>query len=199
MDIMLYPIALFAGDGADLVIGFIDANGNVKVTPRFAGAGHFCEGKASVADVSGRSGFLDLRGDLAIPMLFRGVSHFHDGVCAIGAERGVGYIDHAGNWHIEPRFLIAMDFAEGRAFVSDDGETFYMITLKGARVGKDCFDRARAFRAGLAPVMKDGRWGFIDDQGTVAIPFAFEDTQAQHFKSGYASVKVGGRWDSSTA
>jgi hypothetical protein len=127
-------------------------------------------------------------------MLFRGVSHFCDGVCSIGAEHGVGYIDHSGKWLIEPSFLIAMEFSEGRAFVSDDGETFRIIDMKGRTRGRDYFERARPFRAGLAPVMKDGLWGFVDAQGTTVIPFVFEDTRAQHFKTGLAAVKVERRW-----
>ena len=156
---MLYPISKFVRDSVDLIVGYIDASGTVKVEPRFAGGGHFCEGKASVVHVDGRSGFLNLTGVLAIPTMFRGLSEFHDGVCAIGADRGVGYIDHSGKWLIPPRFLIAMPFSEGRAFVSDDGETFRMIDAKGSSIGRDSFERARVLRAGLAPVMKNGRWG----------------------------------------
>ncbi len=191
---MLYPISQFVRDSTDLVVGYVDANGTVKVEPRFAGGDHFCEGKASVVHVDGRSGFLNLTGVLAIPTMFRGLSEFHDGVCAIGADRGVGYIDHSGKWLIPPRFLIAMPFSEGRAFVSDDGETFRMIDAKGTSLSSDCFERARAFRAGLAPVMKNGCWGFVDSHGSTAIPFAFDDALAQHFKFGLAAVKVAGRW-----
>lgn len=191
---MLYPISQFVRDSPDLIVGFIDASGTIKIVPRFAGAGHFCEGKASVVGIDGKSGFLDLSAELAIPMLFRGVSHFHDGVCNIGTERGVGYIDHSGKWLIEPSFLIAMAFSEGRTFVSEDGQTFHMIDAKGARLGTDSFERARPPRASLAPVMKNRRWGFIDVHGATTIPFVYEDTKAQHFKSGVAAVKVAGRW-----
>jgi hypothetical protein len=177
-------------NSADLVVGFIDANGTVRIPPQFKGAGYFCEGKASVVGADGCSGFLNVRGELAIPMLFQGVSHFHDGVCSING----GYIDHAGRWLIEPRFLIAMEFAEGRTFVSDDGESFYMINSNGTRIGKDRFERARPPRSGLAPVMKDGCWGFIDGRGAIGIPLIFQDTKAEHFKSGLAGVKISGRW-----
>jgi hypothetical protein len=187
---MLYPICRFVENSADLVVGFIDANGTVKITPQFAGAGYFCEGKASVVGADGRSGFLNVRGELAIPMLFQGVSHFQEGVCSING----GYIDHAGRWLIEPRFLIAMGFSEGRTFVSDDGETFFMMDVKGTKIGRDRFERARPPHAGLAPVMKGGSWGFIDGRGAIVIPLIFQDTQAEHFKSGLAGVKSGGRW-----
>jgi hypothetical protein len=187
---MLYPISKFVQDSADLIVGFINSDGAVKVVPRFAGAGHFCEGKASVVEQNGRSGFLDLNGQIVIPATYRGVSHFHDGVCSING----GYIDHSGKWLITPRFLIAMEFSEGRAFVSNDGETFQVIGTAGSILCEDRFERARPFRAGLAPVMKDGLWGFINNQGRTVIPFMFEDILAQHFKCGLAAAKIGGRW-----
>lgn len=194
VEMMLYPISKFVRDSVDLIVGYIDASGAVKVEPRFVCGGHFCEGKAFVVDHSRKSGLLDLNGKLAVPPSFRGVSEFHEGVCTIGADAGVGYIDHSGKWIIPPRFLIAMPFSEGRAFVSDDGETFRMIDTKGSSIGRDSFELARVLRAGLAPAMKNGRWGFIDGQGNTAIPFDFDDTQAQHFKSGLAAVKVAGNW-----
>jgi hypothetical protein len=191
---MLYPISQFVQDSADLIVGFINAAGVVKVIPRFIGAGHFSEGKASVVEPSGHSGFLNLSGELAISASYLGVSHFHDGVCNVGVESGVGYIDHAGRWLIKPNFLIAMEFSEGRAFVSEDGETFALIDSVGSNVSKDRFERARPFRAGLAPVMKDGRWGFINNRAKTVIPFMFEDIRPQHFKSGLAAAKIAGRW-----
>jgi hypothetical protein len=187
---VLYPICRFVENSADSIAGFIDANGTVRIAPQFAGVGHFCEGKASVVGPDGRSGFLNIRGEVAIPMHFQGISHFHEGVCSLGG----GYIDHAGRWVIQPRFLIAMAFSEERTFVSDDGETFYMIDLKGNRIGRDRFERARPPNAGLAPVMKDGYWGFIDGRGDHVIPLTFQDTKASHFKSGLAAVKIAGRW-----
>lgn len=186
---MLYPISRVVESSTDLVVGFIDANGTVRIPPQSKGAGYFCEGKASVVGADGRSGFLNVRGELAIPMLFHGVSHFHEGVCSING----GYIDHAGRWLIEPRFLIAMEFAEGRSFVSDDGETFCMINASGTRIGKDRFERARPPRSELAPVMKNGCWGFIDGRGAIGIPLTFQDTRAKHFKCGLAGVKSAGR------
>jgi hypothetical protein len=76
-----------------------------------------------------------------------------------------GYIDAAGaintpgEWLITPRYLIGMSFSQERAFISIDGESFRLIDLNGSYVTFDVLERARPFRAGLAPVRKDGRWG----------------------------------------
>ena len=191
---MLYPISQFVEDCADMIVGFINAEGEIKVAPRFAGAGHFREGRASVVEHNGHSGFLDLSGKIVIPASFQGVGHFHESVCSIGADSRAGYIDYAGRWLIEPRFLIAMAFSGGRSFVSDDGETFHLIDTAGSPLGADGYQRARPFRAGLAPVMKEGKWGFINNRGSTVIPFIFDDVLPQHFKFGLAAAKLEGRW-----
>jgi hypothetical protein len=191
---MLYPICRFIGESSEHSVGFIDATGVVRIEPRFGGAGHFREGKASVLEESGRSGFIDQRGEMKIAPKFRGINHFNEGVCRVGTETAVGYIDHGGRWLIEPRFLIGMDFSEGRTFISNDGETFRLIDLSGATIDREVYERARVPHSGLAPVMKDGAWGFVEKNGRVAIPFTFEDALAQHFLYGLAAVKVRGKW-----
>jgi hypothetical protein len=143
--------------------------------------------------VGGRASF-NILGDVQIPLRFHGISHFKDGICRVGSETRVGYIDHSGQWVIEPRFLIGMDFSEGRTFISDDGETFRLIDMSGAAIGREVYDRARVLHSGLAPVMKDRLWGFVDKNGRITIPFTFEDALAQHFLCGLAAVKIGGKW-----
>ena len=47
-------------------------------------------------------------------------------------------------------------------FRCDPDRARRIIDVKGRILSKDYFERARPFRAGLAPVMKDRRWGFVD-------------------------------------
>jgi hypothetical protein len=49
-----------------------------------------------------------------------------------------------------------------------------------------------SFNEGLAPVKKDGRWGYIDLKGKVAIDFLFDD--ARCFNEGLAPVKLNGKY-----
>lgn len=191
---MLYPISRFRGESPEQSVGFIDAGGVVRIEPRFASAGYFCEGKASVLEDGGLFGFINCRGQIEIAPTFRGITHFNEGVCMVGTERAIGYIDHCGRWLIEPRFLIGMAFSEGRTFVSNDGESFHLIDMSGSTVNGQLYERARVSHAGLAPVMKDGLWGFVDRSGCVVTPFVFEDALAQHFLCGLAAVKVRGKW-----
>src|SRR5258708_3032558 len=109
---MLYPITIPRPNSLEDLVGFIDENGRVTVAPSYAGGSYFFEGKASVVDGNGKSGFIDYLGNLLIPCGFSGLGKFRNGLCSING----GFIDHSGNWLIEPRFLVASDFSEGRAF-----------------------------------------------------------------------------------
>lgn len=63
-----------------------------------------------------------------------------------------------------------------------DGSKFY-IGASSANSG---------FNEGLAPVKKNGRWGYIDLKGKVVIDFLFDD--AWCFSEGLASVKLNGKY-----
>jgi hypothetical protein len=99
---------------------------------------------------NGRSGFIDASGVQVIPPKFEGLGMFHSGLCSKGSGGGVGYIDHFGDWFIDPRFLIAAPFSEGCAFASLDGETFGFIKLSGAFAISPQFQQCRSFSEGLA-------------------------------------------------
>jgi WG containing repeat len=192
---VLYPISVFERDDSpELLVGYIDARGTVAIPPVFGAGEHFSEGKAAVVDKKGRSGFIDSCGRVVIPYGFQGVGIFREGVCPIGSENRVGYINQSGRWLIEPKFLTAMNFSDGRAFVSTDAESFRLIDLHGLFVTGSHFERARPFRSGLAPVRRGGHWGFIERNGETRIPFMFEDTQPGHFRSFLAGVKTETGW-----
>lgn len=62
----------------------------------------------------------------------------------------------------------------------------YLYTLDGTWEG------AKDFSEGLAAVKKDGKWGFIDTEGTVVIQPIYH--AANSFSEGLAAVQMNGRW-----
>ncbi|MBN2571704.1 MAG: WG repeat-containing protein [Ignavibacteriales bacterium] len=57
---------------------------------------------------------------------------------------------------------------------------------------KCCFEDAKSFTMGIAPVKKDGKWGFIHKNGSFFVEPIFED--ADNFSECYAKVKQNGKW-----
>ena len=54
------------------------------------------------------------------------------------------------------------------------------------------YDFAVFFFEGLACVVNNGKYGFIDKKGKVVIPFKFN--YAKHFCKGFAEVLLNGKW-----
>lgn len=54
------------------------------------------------------------------------------------------------------------------------------------------YQNLKDFSEGLAPVKKDGKWGFVDKYGVIVIEFKYQD--AEVFSEGLAGVKLSGNW-----
>jgi hypothetical protein len=138
---LLYEISI------DRTWGFINADGEVVIPPRFSEVGRFSEGLVAVrlateGERSEESGFINAKGDFVIgpgvPAGFKfpkyqnsySYGDFHEGRARlwIGDSTGCGgYIDRTGKLVIPAKFARASEFSEGLACVSlprPDGESF---------------------------------------------------------------------------
>jgi hypothetical protein len=162
--------------------GFVDRTGRFVVAPKYFAAWPFKEGLALVVTsgpwhpLGNESGdfrlaritYIDGSGrEIRAPISVRRASSFSDGRAVVvpdkvmrikgGCAKG-GYLNTRGEWAIEPQFDDLSDFSEGLAAVN---------------IGANC---------GMG-----GKWGYIDKDGRVAIPFDF--LSAGQFSDGRACVE----------
>lgn len=99
-----------------------------------------------------------------------------------------GYRDAAGQVSIKPRFRHADDFSEsGLAAVVDESGWAYIDTSGQVVVRPFVFDNGPdPFSDGLARFEQEGRFGFFDEQGKVAIEPRFDF--AAPFSEGLAAA-----------
>jgi len=98
----------------------------------------------------------------------------------------LGYIDRAGNWVIPPRFDNGGAFSEARAWVVV-GKSPALIDKAGRWVVKpDVYDSVYPAREGLYKFRKDGLWGFLALDGSVAIPAEYKEVG--YFRGGRCFV-----------
>lgn len=80
----------------------------------------------------------------------------------------------------------------GRIFVEKNG-LYHMLDATGNEVSAAEYQGADVFRsATYAAVKISGRWGFVDQEGTVVIEPQYEE--ARSFSNGLAAVKQKGKW-----
>jgi hypothetical protein len=195
--------------------GFIDTEGRWIAKPQYKSAGEFSEGLASVL-MNDKVGFIDLRGQIAIEPQFDpdgaggcvlngrvGASRFSEGLAAVQLRREVwgkewGFIDHHGNWVIQPAFACAAPFSEGLALIGvreDEGAWRYgYIDKTGAIVIKPQFSEAFSFVGKLALVTI----GMTEEQALVKAseggkPEAEVEKELEKFKQKYAYIDRTGK------
>jgi len=80
---------------------------------------------------------------------------------------------------IPPQFSAANPFRDGYAVVSKAGEKFlthspqFLIDTQGNKVSEE-YDRIERFEYGYAPVIKDEKWGLINQSGKLVLPLIYD-------------------------
>ena len=197
--------------------GYIDRTGKVIFKlPLGSGSGNgnggaFSDGLAAITFKSGLIGYIDRSGKVVILPKFRdsqeldGAENFSEGLAAFTAPSAdsqgrdvFGYIDKSGKIAIPARFIKVGKFYNGVAVVeifTNNVSRYKFINKQG----KILFENPKLFEIidhsefseGLAAVIKDDKWGFIDVNGTFVIPpkfiNVFKDTK---FNEGLVPIET---------
>lgn len=129
---------------------------------------------------------------------FSEAANFANGVTAAKTGSSWKIYDTSGNTMTDTAYPeVVMDekqmvYRNERLFVGT-GSSYIMIDAQGGQIGTDTYEDVRIFYENTyAAVRKDGKWGFIDKDGSWFIEPEYED--ARSFLNGYAAVKLDGKW-----
>lgn len=143
---------------------------------------------------SGKWGYETRTGDVAIQPQFNSAQKFSEGLARVELGYHFGYIDQTGKIVIHPNYLWGGKFCEGLARVRSVKKTFGYINKQGNPINKRPLDGALDFCEGVAPVMINNKWGYMDQNGEIVIEPQFDE--AEKFDNGLARVRNG--WQSHT-
>jgi hypothetical protein len=158
---------------------FIDTNGKVlsQFSFDYPDIGQFNEGFAwFYKDL--KYGFLDKTGKEVIPAQYDTVLDFSEGWARVSQrmdlnsntarlEGGIhGYINHLGEWTLQPKARMGYSFSNGYARVFENGKWGFMNT-NGTMVIPAEYDKAEDFMRGMARVQKGEQWFYINLRGKI--------------------------------
>jgi len=166
--------------------GFIDKTGAWIIPAQFQSAGPFINGLAA-AWKDHKSCFVDKSGKISYTMPTD--ESRSDELIKTVAGRNSGFYNHKGELVVH--FDQSSAFSEGLVYIKDgnqcgfiDKKGKFVIPLRQGELGTYCKD-------GLVRFEKDGKWGYLDRTGEIAIAPQFE--QATDFSHGLGVVTVDGK------
>ncbi len=120
------------------------------------------------------SGIIDLNGRYSIP-LQAGYLYCEGNACIVPKGEKQGLYRPDGTVLLPPVYDNIQGSEDGEGiFTTRQGNRFGFVNGDGRWIANPEFDYARPFDAGLAAVRRNGKWGFIDTLGRVAIPFRYD-------------------------
>lgn len=146
----------------------------------------------SFRDSNGLYGWKNRSGKVLVPGTYHlPLTHYGDGIVYIADENYQrGLMDTNGVVIVPPKYGAIGSFQEGLALVINKNEKSFYITRSGKEIHFDLdYDKSYAVSEGLIQVVKNNRWGFMDTNGKLVIPFQFDEARA--FNNGYAGVAKG--------
>jgi hypothetical protein len=166
-------------------LGFVNASGDWVISPdhnyEYAYTydyddKYFYMGTAVIKRGKSGRGVIDRKGREIVPRMAQ-VSYFSDGLIAVQPEEDGkwGYFNEDGKVAIGQRFDNAGDFMDGAAVVKE-GALYGLIDKSGKYIVEPKYEYAYQgirMNPNLRPVVLNGKMGYIDSKGNVAIDFKF--------------------------
>ncbi len=177
---------------------FINQNGETVINsanqyyPHHAGSS-FHEGISAVRSIDNKTGFINKSGEVIIGFDYSNATHFHEGLCVVSFydkkqnEHKYGCINKRNEEVIPLQFYeVAKYFSEGFLSIKMDvdGEFKWgFVNIHNQNVIDCVYDNSSNrrdyaesyFHEGVATVYKDYRYGGIDFNGKIIIPFLYQD------------------------
>lgn len=149
-------------------VGFVDAQGNWTIPPRFEDAEPFAENLAAVKS-GGYWGYINRQGRLVIPTQFDEARAFSQGYAAVLTDTAWRFVDPRGH------FLSANPPAPEKGH-------------KPAPPAELAFENVRDFKEGYAAIKTAGKWGYLNRKGVQVVAPIYND--AYDFNGGLARIQA---------
>lgn len=147
-----------------------------------------------------RAGFINESGAVIVEPMFDCAGPLREGFAPVQIEKRWGFIDSSGHLRIAPFSGGKADFYGGRAVFTDPLTSLCgVIDMSGQVVVEPCYFRVGRFDEGVAWMSNKGAWnstpgsyGILSEDGTVKVPFYFDDMR--NFREGFAAAELEGKW-----
>lgn len=171
----------------------------------------YSEGLAAFRFPNGKYGYLDPKGDTAIAPTYDEAASFQEGLAAVKVGGKWGFIDTKGNMVVAPQFYEVGNFSNGVTWFLDaeldkdysldhdmNGDEYKKLyyNKKGEIAFSLPYDTVCPFSEGLAAVLVNGKWGFVNTDGKMVIAPQYDEDALGHtpsFHDGMCPINMSGK------
>ncbi len=189
--------------------------GQILIPFNYMDMGDFSEGLISAQNLEGKWGYLDKNGKIIIPFIYENAGDFHEGLAAVYKFNGYmntlfgrvpthkcGYIDKDGKvvipFQFQETYTVGMcEFHNGLAVqgISESNkfaQVFGYIDKNGKWVIQPKYDDAEKFENGVAKVVLNNKYGYINTKGIQIIPCEYDKYGGYFVNDSIIQIKKGG-------
>lgn len=195
-----YP---FEKDGFAIVkkdnkFGVIDKRNNIYIGLNYEDI-YYLDGNRFVVKLNDKYGLVDINNKIIIPIKYEEyLGEINEFLCFKYKEK-IGLLNFSGDTIVPFKYdNLYEDKGSWLNFNSNtiaikNANKYGFIDLKtGREVTQFIYDDVWKFSEGLAPVLKNGKWGFIDESGEEKISFSYDYVGS--FNNGLAAVLQNKKW-----
>lgn len=170
--------------------GVLDANGELVIDSKYNKVKEFKNNYALALTNENKWCLLSKEGTEVFPKGLKDykISALNEGIALIlnTSEGKFGYMDLTGNWIIEPTYVKAKAFYNGRAAYLENEKWGYLNT-SGEKVIKAQYVKVSKFNENIAQVSNGNTWSYIDVNGNKLGQGGY--IKAQSFNDGHAIIR----------
>lgn len=157
--------------------GFIDGTGSFVIQPQYDYAEAFSTDGVAKVMVAGKYSYINTENETIITENFQNSGNFYNGYAVVKKDGKQGLLKADGTYAIplgEYQFPKAV--SEGLIVYKDSSGLYGYMDVAGNILVQAQFTAAESFRSdGYAAVEKDGKWGLVKNDGTIAVEPQYED------------------------
>jgi hypothetical protein len=181
--------------------GMYDENWKVVIPAEYKYLGDCTEdGLIRFSEDGKEWGYLDKDGKVVIPEQFFPAGNFAGGIAVVVEKKDdeyrYGVIDKKGNFLIDYQKKSLSNLGEGRvAFYNSTTGKFGVWDKNGNELVSAKYDNIYPFTCGLANVVKNDKWGYINTKGEEVIPCRYYKTYSFYGDVADVQKSEDSRWE----
>lgn len=176
-------------------VGYIDTTGKIVIEPIYDGALWVKNGMVQLRKGFNQWGVLRMDGSVVVPFEYMHIGGFYDGMAVVKKNGKKGYVNTKGELVIPIEYDRAFGFENGLALVIKDNKVGFLNTSGEVAIpfeyedikmisdvvespatlsGYENTNERFMMEEGYMILKKDGKWGYLNKEGKVVVPFDFE-------------------------